>query len=427
MSVTIEQRPDIGSGVYDAAIFVLSESDTYTFNWRYKVTVRTDSSSGDIVAIQYVVPNGADAGVFDLSKVYQSYVRSNPDYQSGSQANVVVNGNRARKFHLSFQSEFSSTADAPVQTNTAVTTEHIVIPGSLLDYSDSYSDDPIQQFKTVNVNGYWLTMVGQRYNEQNFNVRTNDDGVLCYIQGNTDGLSTANYINWKYDNSATIFTAASTNAAPTADNIIRYAQVFPAGLEAQTEVALGKPSVNGTWRYYDVYLSSDSGGLTKKSRTYRFHKVSDCVPYHSVRFMWANRLGGWDYLSTSGKITEKQSVERTEYRKIRGNYYTANGDTTAWEYSSRDRGLQSAPRKHVTEFTAHTGPLTNTEALLLADMIRSNDVYVQLYQPVAKTDFTFYPCVVLDTNFDVKTQRQDGLFEYAIRYRMSNEDAVRFA
>ena len=127
----------------------------------------------------------------------------------------------------------------------------------------------------------------------------------------------------------------------------------------------------------------------------------NCSLYETVRLMWLNRAGGWDFFSFTKDSKKTVDIERSEFTKI-----------LDWNYNVGDRGDTIFAQKAKENFTVNSNWITEGESIWLEELLTSPEVY-------HLSGTNKLPLVITDTNYEVKTYLRNQLFNLVINYRYS--------
>jgi hypothetical protein len=127
----------------------------------------------------------------------------------------------------------------------------------------------------------------------------------------------------------------------------------------------------------------------------------NCSLYETVRMMWLNRAGGWDYFSFTKDNKKTVNIERSEFTKI-----------LDYNYSVGDRGDTIYAQKGKENFLVNSDWITEDQAKWLEELFTSPEVY-------HLSGTNKLPIIITDTNYEVKTYLRNELFNIQINYRYS--------
>ena len=443
MAYTITQAPAPLAGVKDP-VFVVVRDSTNVIEERYRYVCQI-SVDGSVIGTFKQLPNNANCGAFSLNEIFMSYVEQeeNPwrlgKYLTNNDFDTTelfsTNAKAIQTFDLNFGYEFSILpGDAPtlvlnVQTDSIKVTNATYRQFALSSASNLVSNYAISTSSskllsdTPLTNGVYQQWVG----EEQF-------GALAFLNGDDVGSDGSGYlVITLYNNAGNVLilgvidNSVTNGGAPPAASLIDsqsllYFGCFPANLEAQTLDATIKPSANPTWDYYEIYLSSDSGGVSVDSEKYRFNRA-DCerfTPHYTLA--WWNSVGGVDQLIFSGLNKVTQDIKRTTYRTRGGNAYDANGTSNPYIDQSYQGGLKSL--KPLTSTVLELNTIEQSpEHLqpLISSLMTSERVYAygNEFGNISASNDGYVRVVVKDNTLTEKVGKQDGYVSYSVKVEVS--------
>ena len=254
-----------------------------------------------------------------------------------------------------------------------------------------------------------------------------DEAVAAWIHDDTviSGLDTrVGYV--LYDSSNTILQATAATIASSGGNALastaygqklHFTGLAPASLKFSSS---NLPSNNPTWAYYLLYL--DSGGFTQR-RSHIFRVDKDCGIYKNqrVQIAYANRLGGWDYLTFDGNTSKKVTTQNKPYYKALGDY-----DAAAYTFDPSDR--TSVPYQITSEnkYTLRAQNFGVEENFMLEGLMMSDNVYMRYGDSTSivggMTDRDKWLPVLVDTNsLVIRDKVESRIFDVSLDVTLAQE------
>jgi hypothetical protein len=192
---------------------------------------------------------------------------------------------------------------------------------------------------------------------------------------------------------------------------IQVIQFNSAGAPIQTDTA-GIGVIEGTLAHVGIYPANVDGAFGLAANTHHylvnftnagspcarsiaFFRAEDECRFDTYRLAWINSRGGWDYWNFTKRSEENYSIERKRYRKVIGNYATANAN---FSFNTYDRGLTERGAFVEKMLNVSTDYLSEAQFEFLKGLSYSDSVYI-LDGP------TPIPVVVENTNFSVIRNR----------------------
>jgi hypothetical protein len=126
------------------------------------------------------------------------------------------------------------------------------------------------------------------------------------------------------------------------------------------------------------------------ARSIAFFEAEDECRFDTYRLGWINSRGGWDFWNFTKRSEETYSIEKKRYRKVIGNYATAN---PTFRMNNYDRGLTERNAFVEKMLTVSTDFLSEGQFEFLKGLTFSDSVYI------IDQDGTPTPVVVENTNF----------------------------
>jgi hypothetical protein len=185
-----------------------------------------------------------------------------------------------------------------------------------------------------------------------------------------------------------------------------------------TDVPFGQnsPAEGGTvsqvTTYYDVQIIK-STGATNVSNSIRICLDDRCDgKFPNVELLFEDLKGGYTPANFNLLSSEQINIGRTEYQQYLGNL--TNGK---YGYNSIDKGRTISNVNVVTEITANSNYLTESEGLYLKQLFTSPRVYV-------KQNGEYWPIVITSNQLQVTKKYNKKNFYYSITFQMANNDTI---
>ena len=154
----------------------------------------------------------------------------------------------------------------------------------------------------------------------------------------------------------------------------------------------------------DVYAYI-SGSTAAGSKTYTLEIDTDCSKYDTFRFMWLNRLGGFDYYNFRKRSDTTYEIEKSAYERKLGEF---NGDV--YGYSIGDRGV-IVNNVNITEnVSVNSDWMTEAESAWIFELFQSPEVYVI-------DGDNIYPIVILNNSYTLGKRENEKLFNYKVDFK----------
>jgi hypothetical protein len=132
------------------------------------------------------------------------------------------------------------------------------------------------------------------------------------------------------------------------------------------------------------------------ARSIAFFEAEDECRFDTYRLGWINSRGGWDFWNFTKRSEETYSIEKKRYRKVIGNYATANAN---FSFNNYDRGLTERNAFVEKMLTVSTDFLSEAQFEFLKGLSFADSVYI-----IDDTG-TPTPVLVENTNFTALKNR----------------------
>ena len=424
MAITIEQQPYIFTALKQKLIVVATSTNVGQPGFRYVVTV----SNGTTTNIFYVQPNLSGALVFDL----------NPVVSASMDLGVNSIGDGAPSLFATSTVQDAATSRNILGISTIIqegyevlglfevqATEYPLDGSALINaafqISDGFNPNPTDYFALVNGNSYIMSDLKR-------NTYAMDDLLTQYSLGvKTIGITGFND-DWG------VLTVPADDGTTLIDNTIDEVQIVQfneAGAPIQTDtlaciIAAGTINhmpllpaninniftLQATWHHY--LISFRTAGGTPCAAPIAVFKADDECRFDKIRLGWTNSRGGWDYFNFTKRSEESYSVERKRYRKVVGNYATAD-ETTAFGFNTYDRGLTERSPFVEKMMRIRTDFLTEGQFEYLKNLIYSESVYM------INADGFATPVLIDSNNYIAVKSRSSRKTDLELTLKFSND------
>ncbi len=461
--------------VYQPIIFVV-EDDTITatkFNVKFIAKVRVakinTATTTQVVTLK-VSPNGQGKGIFDFSKVLQSYVTS--DNLGGKVSDQVPNNfstfksqnfedkrhsihnidkfatnkNSVRLLQIEFGIQYSETqTGSPAVDDSIVkqTEEFVIYNGTLQE------DDMLQE---VNDNfGYNLDVHNYIPNDGSAKFLTDCPTTL---EIGTNDYHTLAFFN-NYDEDFVVGGGSATDAKINDFTFRFYGELDAGGSQIGSKFVSNTPTNGGSGTSYNnsnskmifmgcgpanlaPYHTMPSGTKSYKvavrddsnsniTQNYIFNLTEDdCKGFEKIRLTWLNRHGAWDYFNFTKKNVRTVNTTRKSFQQLKGTWnedrfrlYGYKGGTKTFRTNSKE--IISLNTDFVTEETAiwFEQLFTSPEVYVLSEF--SADTEAGIRRKYVK------PVVITSQTYTRQTKANDKLIQYSLEIEMSKDKVIQHA
>jgi hypothetical protein len=384
MAITIQQQPYIFTALKQKLIVVATSTNIGQPGFRYVITV----SNGTTSNIFYVQPNLSGALVFDLNPVVNQAmdlgVNSTDSVASLFASTTVQDAATSRNIlgiSTIIQEGYEVLGLFEVQA-TQYPLDGSALINAAFQISDGFNPDPSDYFA---LNGSGSQIMSDLYRS----TYAMDDVLSQYSLGaNTIGIT-------GFEDDWGVLTIPADDGSTLTGNAIDDIQIVQfnaAGTPIQTDtlacvIAAGTINhlpllpanindvfgLQATWHHYLINFRNAGGSAT--ARSIAVFKADDECRFDKVRLGWTNSRGGWDYFNFTKRSEENYSVERKRYRKVVGNYGTADAGE-AFGFNTYDRGLTERSPFVEKMLRVRTDFLTEGQFEYLKNLIYSESVYI---------------------------------------------------
>ena len=384
MAITIQQQPYIFTALKQKLIVVATSTNIGQPGFRYVITV----SNGTTSNVFYVQPNLSGALVFDLYPVVNQAmdlgVNSTDAVPSLFASTTVQDAATSRNIlgiSTIIQEGYEVLGLFTVQA-TQYPLDGSALINAAFQISDGFNPDPSDYFA---LNGSGSQIMSDLYRS----TYAMDDVLSQYSLGaNTIGIT-------GFEDDWGVLTIPADNGTTLTGNAINNVQILQfnaAGSLLQTDtlacvIAAGTINhlpllpaniddvfgLQATWHHYLINFRTSGGSAT--ARSIAVFKADDECRFDKVRLGWTNSRGGWDYFNFTKRSEESYSVERKRYRKVVGNYGTADAGE-AFGFNTYDRGLTERSPFVEKMLRIRTDFLTEGQFEYLKNLIYSESVYI---------------------------------------------------
>jgi hypothetical protein len=170
--------------------------------------------------------------------------------------------------------------------------------------------------------------------------------------------------------------------------------------------------LNANWNHYLITFKN-AGGAPCATPIAVFKAAEECR-FDKVRLGWTNSRGGWDYFNFTKRSEQSYSVERKRYRKVVGNYGTADAES-AFGFNTYDRGLTERSPFVEKMLRIRTDFLTEGQFEYLKNLIYSESVYI------INPDGSATPVVIDSNNYTAIKSRSYVKTDLELMLKFSND------
>lgn len=395
MAITLVDKPYRYTALKQKLIFTATSSQVGQPGFRFVATITINSNAVTTIQTVYIQPNLNGAMVLDINPIVKELIDLGIDEPT---ATTIF---RSQLTSLNYVYETNNIVDVAVdlfdgyEVLGVFTVNPLSLPAvrtklSLINaafqLSQGYSPDPDLFFALNGPTMYELTDLNPDIYDLSTEINTYSLGA------NTIGIRA------RFDKDYGCMAIPTDDGARLSTNTIDEIQVIQfnsAGAPIQTDSVVISP-VEGTLVHAGIYPKNINGAFgllgnchhylvnflylgSAVSRSIAFFQAEDECRFDTIRLAWINSRGGWDYWNFTKRSEENYSVERKQYRKVIGNYATAN---SSFEYNTYDRGLTDRGAYVNKLLQVSTDYLSEAQFEFLRGLIISDSVYILDYKGV---------------------------------------------
>lgn len=179
-------------------------------------------------------------------------------------------------------------------------------------------------------------------------------------------------------------------------------------------------SIPASTSYYTV-VGANTGATADSSATYTFYlQDDDCKGYETIRLVWLNRLGGWEYYNFTKKSTRIVNIDRASLKQNYGSW-----NDTIYQHNAWDGGTKNFSIDAIESIECNTDFLVEDEAAVLEELFTSPEVYMQTGVGTIANGVGWKPVVVTEKDYTKQTTANDMLKQYVVGIELSHGTRVQ--
>ena len=406
--ITIENRPNYYSPVYNEHIFICSSTNVTQPNFKYLVDIY--DTSGTLLVSLKQPPNPSNGFlVFDAHRIIESYVSY--DFTPG-QYGFLQNTNSYKGYYIKFGEDYlvsGTLTDYPSQVQ-SVTIYGINAALPWRDYAN-YNSHYTSPLVLSNTDGQFLTTPTA------FNILLNQSFYLHFINAVNNNVTAMRIrTHDAYGTLIGTYVAANsyTNPATDANKFLRVSVGTQDvdNIPGITATVGALPVITANVASYDIVLQNSANAITSPLITFN---ISCECKYDTVRLHFLNKYGGFDAFNFTKINAETVTPTRQGYKRPYGTVTNISG-TQTWGYNTYDRQNINFDTRYNSTYHLISDWLQDADIEWLRELVTSPVVFHEA------NPGTFYAVNVTDAPYKVNKKKFEKVYnlELDIAYAEDN-------
>ena len=413
MALTINQQPQEYTPSYNEQTIRVSSDETAQPGFRFKVHMEyLDEATLGYVRIYtgYFLPRpGTDEAIIDCHRILENYCRQTLidkfiERQYGVQSHI---GYDFQNVNIFIVEEYGNP-----RVEYGVESVTYDIWNASLKYQDFVGYDFSDYVTTLNDPKKWLTNgLSNQY------IGLTEQASLSWLYDFQNPTDTQLEVELKvYEDDGTLqrtFTidAPTTSwAGSSAPNMFSLL-VGPEDLENTPVLTGTKPIFDASSSYYTIQMLDDNLDPSLELRTYTLKEY--CI--NPMRLHFLNRLGGMDSFTFGLKHKKAVNVERMEINRQGWLYSTAITNL------QKEKGFINANINSNETIQLNCNWLKDADVVWLEELITSPEIFLEMNDRLHSVLITNY------SNYEIKTQNQDGVFNLSLDLKFAYSSSSQWA
>lgn len=419
-----------------------------------KYVVRILNVGDDVIATLRQTPNVVGYAHYDLQKVLQTQVDSNPNMETTTR--LLCSPNEI--FQYNIEVGYYNNTDGTVVSE--LPDDFYVLNGRKafddIDWDKSLYAPTVTenlQFNVAEVSSRQIALTDRHIKSTTGAAITDgkptgstgvlDDDVVWLMDRHRDDDFTLTFLNDWIDNAApsffngigfvqiTLYNGNTLISTINIDNITSNGGgpnvavtdgIDPTGVYKTLTIQSGisNPDISGepTCTHYYIRLQGfASGAGTGQVRLSDWYRVDitngDCNDFDNVEVSWVNSFGFRDYFDFQKRRDYTTTTTQNTYTRVNADY-----SATTFSIDSTSRGEKVFNNYVQESYTIRTRYLSDEESTYLKNMYWSPDVRVKL-------DGEWKPVIVTSNNYTERTFRKDRLFQHELTFKLANPQQIQ--
>ena len=433
---TIAQQPNQINGAYVPNVWVLDGLQATEDRYVLEVQI-----GGSTVATIKQPANPEGVGIFDVSKVLQSYLE--PYF-----VELTTKATNTLNAHQTYQIRYGT------ETGNTVTIDGTSAQKFVLNSYDNWRtlNQDLSAFTPAptdvlcetnsNINAVYARPFEFLTNwpESTYKVRSNEYKTLSFltrniVEGPNWGPNAAPFfVKFSNESNEYIYTLSTPNGTDLRSNCNDMSVTFNDDNSVVT-IGAGPANIDGFFNVYTGYTvevysydyclttsildCGDVGEIIQDGYpgdvifTATFEVDDTCERFDPVTVSFVNQYGVKDYYDFRKRNTSTTNITRTDYNKTLG---TWSADT--FSIDQHGRGKTTFSSEATTQVTLSTDWMEDSVSQWLQELYMSPSV--QLY-----INGQWEPCTIVTSSYEEKTYARDFLFQHQITVQYANNQKIQ--
>lgn len=389
MAITLVDSPYQYTALKQKLIFTATSSQVGQPGFRYVAEITINSNGVTTIQTVFIQPNLNGAMVLDINPIVKELIDLSVKTPSASTVfdadlnaiDYFYESNNIIDINVDLFDGYEVLGVFTVNPLSlpAVRTKLTLI-NAAFQISQGYSPDPDLIFALSGPTMYAMTDLNPDVYDLSTEISTYSLGA------NTIGIKA------RFDKDWGCMTIPTDDGARLSTNTIDEIQVIQfnsAGAPIQTD-SVAVSMTQGTLAHVGIYPKNIDTALgllgnchhylvnflylgSSVARSIAFFEAEDECRFDTYRLAWINSRGGWDFWNFTKRSEQNYSIERKRYRKVIGNYATANAN---FSFNTYDRGLTERGAFVEKMLTVSTDFLSEEQFEFLKGLSYSDSVYI---------------------------------------------------
>ena len=402
MAVTIVSQPQSITTCYNPFYVVAQSNNTSLNEFKYVVDVYVNHSAftaSDYVARYKILPRPNNVYcIFSPARLLESYLSYDLGMQNLSGYGSSTSVNCVKQYYVSLGEEYNTGGTS--QIFSALTNISGYTINGVVQYDElpGWTSVPYQHGSSSKK---YLTNSPSTLTVRN----ASDKATLSFLSvigGNNERFALINVVaisggsrSWLMENVA--------RTATTVNRLVCHYGTGPWNINRNFYGTGSSRNINVTTDLYYEFTIVDSL-LNPVFETKRYNINQRCTKYETVRLMFLNRLGCWDYMNFDLVSRKNISSNKNKYTKLLDYNYTVG-----------KRGSTILDSTNQETMTVNSDWITDSEAVWLEELLTSPEVYE------LRTNGDSIPVIIDTTSQEVQKTINDKLFNISFNYSYAFE------